>query len=214
MPVFIKYPNTHSMFRDRTSAGLALAAAVRDPQYKAPIVLAIPKGGLPIAREIARKLNAPLDIFPVRKIGHPANPELAIGAVGLKVALLVPYEGVSPQYIREQIVLTRNYLWNLETLLKKGQPYYSLTGKTVILTDDGMATGNTMMAAAQWIKQEKPAAVIVAVPVASAAAAEQLHLYAKDTVCLLLPHFFAGIKANYEDFSPVNDAEDLRAFCP
>lgn len=214
MPVFIKYPNTHSMFRDRTSAGLALAAAVRNRLYKDPIVLAIPKGGLPIAREIARELNAPLDIFLVRKIGHPANPELAIGAVGLKDALLVPYEGVPSHYIREQIVLIRKYLKDLEAVLKKGQPYANLTGKTVILTDDGMATGNTMMAAVQWIKQEKPAAIIIAVPVAAAAAAEQLHLYATDTVCLLLPHFFAGIKAYYEDFSPVDDAEALRAFYP
>ncbi len=202
------------MFRDRTSAGLALAAAVRNRQYKDPIVIAIPNGGLPIAREIARELNAPLDIFPVRKIGHPANPELAIGAVGLKEALLVPYEGLPPQYIREQIGLTRNYLRNLETVLKKGQPYATLTGKTVILTDDGMATGNTMMAAAQWIKAEKPAAIIIAVPVAAASAAEQLHLYASDIVILLLPHFFAGINAYYEDFSPVDDAEALRAFCP
>lgn len=214
MAVFINNPNPFSMFRDRSSAGLALAAELKKKQYPDPVLLAIPKGGLPVAREIARELEAPMDLFPVRKIGHPRDPELAVGAVGLKDALLVPYENIPASYIREQIALNRKYLIELETLLKQGKPYLPLTGKTVILADDGMATGNTMLAAVQWLKREKPARIVVAVPVASAAAAEQLHLNANATVCLLVPQFFSGIGLYYEDFHPLSDAEAIRAFYP
>ena len=178
-------------------------------------MLALPRGGVPIGFEVASALHAPLDVFLVRKLGVPGHEELAFGAIasgGLLVLdrdivgqLGIPRTAIERVIAREAAELERR-----ERAYRGDLPPPELRGRTVILVDDGLATGSTMLAAAAAVKQEQPARVIVAVPVAAADTCERLRREADEVVCLLTPSPFHAVGLWYDDFRPVRDEEVRR----
>jgi predicted phosphoribosyltransferase len=200
-------------FRDRTDAGRLLAerltAFANRPDL---LVLALPRGGVPVAYEVARALHAPLDVFLVRKLGVPGYEELAMGAVatgGVRVlnddvvhALHIPDYVIDAVAAWEQQELARR-----ERLYRDDRPPPDVRGHTVILVDDGLATGATMLAAVTALRQEQAAAIVAAVPVAAAETCAQLRPQVDEIVCALTPHPFHAVGIWYEDFSQTTDDE-------
>ena len=200
-------------FRDRTEAGQMLAAILREyADRNDMVVLALPRGGVPVGFEVAKALNAPLDIFVVRKLGLPEQEELAMGAIasgGVRVlnrdlirALGIPNEVVDRVTQEERRELERR-----ERAYRQGRPPIDLSGKTVILVDDGLATGSSMRVAAFALKQKQPGQSIVAVPVAARDSCVELESVADKVVCALTPEPFWGVGQWYEDFSQTSDEE-------
>jgi putative phosphoribosyl transferase len=200
-------------FRSRSEAGRLLAAQLRAYANRGDtVVLALPRGGVPVGAEIADVLNLPLQVFAVRKLGVPGREELAMGAVtvggktlinrAVTVALHIPEEEIQMEVEQELRELERR-----ERLYGRGQKAPDLKGKLVILTDDGIATGSTMMLAAQVLRAEGAVYIVVAVPVAPAEAIAQLHQVANEVVCLATPEPFAAVGQWYEDFHQVTDHE-------
>lgn len=201
------------VFRDRSQAGQLLARRLRRYAGRDDvIVLALPRGGVPVAYEIARALKAPLDVFVVRKLGVPGQEELAMGAIasgGVRVlshdliaALELTEEDLARVTAREQAELERR-----ERVFRGDRPFPSLEGKVVILVDDGIATGATMRAAIRAVRAHRPARVCVATPVGAPQALESLQDEADELICLLSPELLLGIGAWYEDFAQLSDAE-------
>lgn len=201
------------LFQDRSDAGRVLAERLdRLARHPDVIVLALPRGGVPVAFEIATRLDAPLDIFVVRKLGVPGQEELAMGALatgGVQVineevarALNISREAIERVAERERTELERR-----EQLYRGGRPAPSLSGRTVILVDDGLATGSTMRAAVQAVKQQQPERVIVAVPVAAASTCDQLRAEAGEVICVNMPDSFSAVGQWYMDFTQTSDAE-------
>ena len=200
-------------FRDRREAGrllaTKLAAYANRPDV---IVLALPRGGVPVAYEVARALNAPLDIFLVRKLGVPGYEELAMGAIatgGVRVlndqlvgGLRIPDYKVDEVAASEQQELARR-----ERLYRGDRPAPDVRGRTVILVDDGLATGATMLAAVKALRQQQPARIVVAVPTASPETCEQLRAEVDDIICAITPEPFHAVGLWYEDFSQTTDEE-------
>jgi predicted phosphoribosyltransferase len=200
-------------FRDRREAGALLGARLRRYAGREDVVvLGLPRGGVPVAFEIARALAAPLDVFLVRKLGVPGHEELAFGAIatgGTRVvnrrvihALAIPAEVVAEIDERERRELERR-----ERAYRGDRPPPVLTGRTVILVDDGLATGSTMWAAVHAARQEDPATVVVAVPVGAPETCAALSRAADEVVCLMAPEPFGAVSAWYEDFAQVGDEE-------
>ncbi|GAA4281666.1 phosphoribosyltransferase [Gaetbulibacter aestuarii] len=202
------------MFTDRIQAGHLLAAALGDYKNTNSVVLAVPRGGLPIGAIIARALNLPLDIVLTKKIGHPYNREYAIGAVSLKSKILDPEasRSVSPAYIQEEIKHLRTALKDKMNLYYQGDEPLKLKGKTLIVVDDGIATGNTILATVKLLAKEKPKAIIIAIPVSSKSALTKLQNSndVSKVVCLLQPDNFYAVGAFYQDFSAVSDMEAIQ----
>ncbi|WP_026868680.1 phosphoribosyltransferase [Inquilinus limosus] len=204
-------------FRDRTEAGRRLAEALARYRDARPIVLALPRGGVPVAFEVARALAAPLDVLLVRKIGAPGYPELGIGAViDGKDPRVVLNDSVmrevapAPGYVEAE---TERQLVEIERrrrLYRGGRPSPSVAGRTVILVDDGIATGGTVTAALQGLAAAQPARLVLAVPVAPPDVLQTLSQLADDVVCLSAPHFFGAVGRFYEDFSQTTDEEVIR----
>lgn len=178
------------------------------------LVLALPRGGVPVAYEIARALQAPLDVFVVRKLGAPSNEELAIGAIASggmvniderSVALL----GIQPWQIEEVVRTESRELARREQVYHRGRAFPSVVGRTVIVVDDGLATGATMRAAIEAIRSQHPAAVIAAAPVGSRDACEMIESVADDCICAITPEPFGGVGAWYRDFTQTTDEEVL-----
>jgi predicted phosphoribosyltransferase len=201
------------MFRERREAGRLLAELLAEYSGRHDvIVLALPRGGVPVGYEVARKLGAPLDVFVVRKLGLPSQPELAIGAIasgGVRVlnrelveGLGIPEEVIDQVARREQEELRRR-----ERLFRGERPPPDLRGKTVILVDDGLATGSTMRSAVRAIKQQSPAQVIVAVPVAARSTCEELQDVVDKVVCAVTPFPFFAVGQWYADFRETSDEE-------
>jgi len=196
------------MFRDREEAGTLLAGKLKKfSNQQAGVVLAVPRGGVPVAYMVARQLGMPLDLVLTKKIGHPQNKEYAIGAVSLTDYFVVPHEGVSADYVEEEIRKIRIRLKEMQSRFVGDQKQESLTGKTVIIIDDGIATGNTLLSTVQMLRKAKPAQIIVAVPVASASAVKKLSAEADEVIACLIPWDFQGVGAYYEDFHQVSDEE-------
>ena len=201
------------IFRDRPDAGRALAAQLARYAARADvIVLALPRGGVPVAYEVAAALGAPLDVFVVRKLGVPGHDELAMAAIasgGIRVinqevvrALRIPADVIDEVAAAEQVELERR-----ERAYRGGRPPPDVRGKTVVLVDDGLATGSTMRAAARALRQREPAAIVVAVPVAAVEACEEFRAEVDDTVCVATPEPFFGVGRWYDDFSQTTDEE-------
>ena len=200
-------------FRNRRDAGRRLAAELhRFADRPDVIVLALPRGGVPVAYEIAAELHAPLDVFVVRKLGLPWQEELAMGALasgGVRVLDedLIRIARVSEDDIRrvtnaEQVELERR-----ERRYRGDRSFPDLTGKTVILVDDGLATGSTMRAAVAALRKERPASVVVAVPVAAPETCDAFRDIADDIICAETPEPFYAVGLWYEDFSQTTDDE-------
>jgi len=202
------------VFRDRNEAGRLLALALKDYRGRNIVVLALPRGGVPVAAEVARYLDAPLDLLLVRKIGVPGHAELAMGAV---------IDGGHPIAVRNEDVIrfarvtpadfSRAYNKALDELERRRQRYLAgqspvpVSGRTVILVDDGIATGATTRAAIRGIRQRNPAAIVLATPVAPPETVEALRPLVDDIVCLDQPAFFRALSLHYADFHQVSDDE-------
>ena len=202
-------------FRDRVQAGQLLSRKLKHYADRPDvIVLALPRGGVPLGREIGRLLNVPLDVFLVRKLGTPGQEELAMGAIasgGLRVlndevveALHVPAHVIDAVTTRELRELARR-----ERLYREGRVAPDVTGRVLILVDDGLATGSTMRAAVAALRQAKPMRIVIAVPVAAAPTCSELGREVDEMVCLHTPEPFYSVGFWYEDFSQTSD-EDIR----
>ncbi len=201
-------------FRDRFDAGRLLAQQLK-PKYgqgKDVIVLGLPRGGVPIASEIAKALHAPLDICIVRKLGVPENREVAMGAIasgGIMILNedLVQSLNISQAELEEVIVREWQELERRERLYRGDRSMPNLHNHTVILVDDGMATGSTLKAALSVIKQQQPKEIVVAVPVAPPDVCDELKQEVDAVVCLLTPKYLYSISLWYTDFSPTSDQQ-------
>src|SRR5438876_3360594 len=203
-------------FRDRAHAGQLLAAELEEYAGRDDVVvLALPRGGVPVAFEVARSLRAPLDVFPVRKLGVPGHEELAVGAIGLGgVRVTNPLVVAEAQISEDQLdaiaELESRELLRQERLYRGERPPLELRGRTVILVDDGLATGASMRAAAVAAAAQEPREGVVAVPVAAESTVRELRQEVDRVVCLLTPPRFLAVGAWYEDFGPVDDDEVRR----
>jgi predicted phosphoribosyltransferase len=176
------------------------------------IVLALPRGGVPVGYEVARALHVPLDVFVVRKLGVPGHEELAMGAIATGGVRLVNHDVVDALGIPEVVIdsVAKNELGELERrehLYRGTRPQLGLTNKTVILVDDGLATGSTMRAAVMAVRHQNPARIIVAVPVGAASTCDELGREADEVVCLRTPEPFIAVGLWYRDFTPTSDDE-------
>lgn len=200
-------------FINRRQAGRTLAAQLIDFRNRPDvIVLALPRGGVPVAFEIARALRAPLDVVIVRKLGVPDHPELAMGAIaGGKVTVLnrelMRALRVESADFDRVLAAERRELVRREHLYRGSRPPLALAGRTVVLVDDGLATGATMSAAITAAVHQHAAAIVVAVPVASPQAVEELRAAGHTVVAAFTPEPFYGVGRWYEDFSPTSDTE-------
>lgn len=200
-------------FRDRADAGRALARALSAYANRPNVVvLALPRGGVPVGFEVARELDAPLDVFLVRKLGVPGQEELAMGAIASAhvqvlndhvVRLLnISRDVIDAVAAREQRELDRR-----EREYRDGRPPIPVAGRTVILIDDGLATGSSMRAAVQALRQQGPKEIVIAVPVAAAETCEAFRHEVDDVFCALTPEPFDAVGMWYDDFSQTTDAE-------
>jgi predicted phosphoribosyltransferase len=195
------------MFKDRIEAGYALAKELKEYKNVNGLVLAVPKGAVPIGYIVAKELQLPLELVLAKKIGHPFNKEYAIGAVSLWGSFVNPHEDVSPTYIENE---TRRIKKNLEEMQQKymaGRPPQDIENKTVIIIDDGIATGNTLLATVNTIKKNHPAKIIVAVPVSSKTGYKLLSKEVDKVISILIPEYFAGVGGFYEEFGDVSEEE-------
>jgi predicted phosphoribosyltransferase len=210
----VQVPQVSSQpFRDRAEAGDLLAARLsalgdRDDV----IVLALPRGGVPVAYEVANSLGVAFDVFVVRKLGVPGHEELAMGAIASGGVRLVNHDvvdalGIPPAVIdqatkREHVELERR-----ERLYRGSRPLIPLANKTVVLVDDGLATGSTMRAAVAAVRQQQPARIVVAVPVGASSTCHELAEEADEVICLRSPEPFVAVGLWYRDFTPTSDDE-------
>ncbi|HZV77997.1 MAG TPA: phosphoribosyltransferase [Candidatus Binatus sp.] len=199
-------------FRDRSQAGKALAEQLGSFAGRGDvIVLALPRGGVPVAYEIAKALDAPLDVLSVRKLGVPGHEELAMGAIASGGAYsldaeLIHHLGLTSQEMLEVVRAEQRELERREGLYRDHRKFPDIAGRTVILVDDGLATGQTMSVAVQALQRLKPRHIVVAVPVATREACADVGAEA-DIVCGLTPEPFYAVGAWYGDFSQVSDDE-------
>jgi putative phosphoribosyl transferase len=200
-------------FYDRHEAGKALAELLKTYFKKNnTIVLALPRGGVPVAYEIAKILSIPLDVFIVRKLGVPGHEELAMGAIATGGTVVLNDEIVGdlriPQSSIDHVIQSeQEELQRRESAYRNNKPFPSLTHKTVILVDDGIATGATIRAAIKALRQQKPASIIIAVPVAAHSACEEIAGLVDKIVCPLKPHDFYAVGTWYENFLQTSDEE-------
>lgn len=195
------------MFRDRKDAGQALINHLQQYSSEGGVVLAIPRGGVPIGYEIAEALDWPLDVALSKKIGHPTNKEFAIGAASLNGYVLNPDIPVSRDYIETEVARIRENLQHYYHKYFHEQDPLILTNKTVILTDDGVATGHTLLSVIALIRKDKPRRLIVAVPVSAPEALRKIEQLADGVVCLAAPQDFRSVGQFYQDFEQVADEE-------
>ncbi|HZO73487.1 MAG TPA: phosphoribosyltransferase [Ktedonobacteraceae bacterium] len=200
-------------FRNRTEAGQLLAARLMAYAHRTDVlVLALPRGGVPVAFEIAQALQVPLDVLVVRKLGVPGEEELAMGAIASGDVLVLNERVVQSMSIaREDIARTaafeRKLLQQREQLYRGNRPLYDVKDRTVILVDDGIATGATMHAAVSALKQQQCAHIVVATPVVAAQTCAALEREVDSVVCLLKPELFLAVGYWYEHFEPTSDDE-------
>lgn len=199
-------------FSDRREAGRVLADALQEYRDNADVVvLGLPRGGVPVAWEVAAALHAPLDVFVVRKLGAPRWEELALGALSSGGVVLnddvVRSLRISDEQLQQVIDREAAELARRESAYRGERPPAQLTGKTVILVDDGIATGASMLAAARAVRSSEPARIVVAVPVAPPSAQRQLGGVADDVVCVTAPASFTAVGEYYADFRQTGDDE-------
>ena len=206
--------SSHSQpFADRREAGRELASRLQHYAGRpALVVLGLPRGGVPVAYEVARALNAPLDVFLVRKLGVPGHRELAMGAIasgGVRVLNddVVDWYGLPPSVIDEVAREEQAELERRERAYRDDRPPLVLGDRTVLIIDDGLATGSSMKAAVRAVRAHAPARIVVAVPVGAPDTCRELTQIADDVVCAEMPRHFSAVGQCYRDFSQTTDAE-------
>jgi len=206
-------PHIQPIFHDRADAGRVLARDLAGYAGRGDvIVLALPRGGVPVGSEVARALGAPLDVFLVRKLGLPGHEELAMGAIasgGIRLIHedVVQAYGVTRAEIEAVAAAEQKELDRREVAYRDGRPLPPLEGRTVILVDDGLATGSTMRAAVLAVREESPARIVVAVPVAAAETCDEFQSIVDDIVCAETPNPFYAVGLWYENFTQTTDDE-------
>lgn len=204
------------MFRDRRHAGEVLASELAEYRGQPDaVLLALPRGGVPVAAAIARNLHLPLDVLPVHKIGAPIQPEYAVGAVASDGLVVLDEEAIAAMHISQAdldsvIAREQEELLRREREYRDGRPALTLDGKTAILIDDGLATGYTMLVAVHAAQRERAAKVVVAVPVAPQETIDRLRKEADEVVCAYVPPRLLAVGQFYENFGQVSD-EEVRA---
>lgn len=200
------------MFKDRIDAGIQLANKLLPFKDKEVVVLAIPRGGLPIGVIVSKTLQAPLGVALSKKIGHPYNKEYAIGAVSMDQIVLNDVAGVHERYIQEETTRIREILKQRHQQYYKSRQPEDLKDKVVIIIDDGIATGNTIRVTAELVHAQKPKKVIVAIPVAPGSAIKNLEAstYIDQVICLQTPYDFMAVGQFYEVFNQVSDEEAIQ----
>jgi len=197
------------MFRDRIDAGqkLALKLKAKYPKIKNGVVLALPRGGVAIGYEIAQKLNLPFDIIVTRKIGAPLNPEYAVAAVSAHELIVSSRENPDPEYLEGEARKERQEIQRRFKEYRGPKPEIDLKNKTVILVDDGLATGLTMEVALREVREKNPHRIILAVPVAPPETIERLKKIVEEAIVLSIEPMFFAVGQFYDDFSQVSDEE-------
>jgi putative phosphoribosyl transferase len=202
-----------SQFKDRRAAGRLLADALRTYAGREDLlVFALPRGGVPVGYEVAKELGAELDVLIVRKLGVPRQPEVAMGAISSGDAIylneqIIKLAEIGPREIEEVLERERRELARRESAYRGSRPIPKVAGRTVIVVDDGIATGASMRAALLALRGKKPERIVVAVPVAPADAREWFRDVADEFVCVLSPNGFQAVGQFYEDFSETQDGE-------
>ena len=219
----LHHRSQHHIFVDRTEAGKLLAARLESYASRSDVlVLALPRGGVPVAFEVSRALKAPLDVFVIRKLGMPGQEELAMGAIaggGVKVLNydVVQTFGISSQMIEAVASREAEELVRRERLYRGNKPAPEISGRIVVLVDDGLATGSSMRAAIAALRKQNPAKIVVGVPVAAPSTCNEFRAEVDEIICAVTPEPFHGVGIWYEDFSQTPDQEihDLleRAAC-
>ena len=204
------------MFQDRIDAGRQLAVALKDyTEVPGGLVVALPRGGVVTGYEVSRALRLPLDVFIVRKIGYPGNPECAMAAL-TETGMLHRTEesrgfrALPPGYLEECRAEQEKEIWRRKRLYRGGLPFPRLAGRTVLLVDDGLATGATFEAAALALRELKPKFLVGAVPVAPPETAERVRALMDELVVLEIPEYFMAVGQAYADFRQVEDEQVLR----
>jgi predicted phosphoribosyltransferase len=195
------------IFENRKEAGMMLAQKLEKYRSAETVVLAVPRGGIPVGFEIAKYLSKPLDIILSKKIGHPQNPEFAIGAVSSTDAVTDKYMDITDDYIEQETFRIRNELKQKEEFYRDVRAKIDLKGKTVILTDDGIATGNTMMVITELLRKSGVKKIVLAVPVLPLDRVESVAEAVDELIYVFAPKFFPGVGMFYEDFNQVSDTE-------
>lgn len=199
------------MFTDRLDAGKQLAKKLLKFKNENIVVLAIPRGGLPIGAIISKALKAPLDVALTKKIGHPYHKEFAIGAVSLEDIVLTDDKGIAQDYLDKEINRIRKKLGERKGEYYKHRTPVNLKDKTVIIVDDGIATGNTLLATVALVTKQDPNIIVVAIPVApeSSIAKFKNHPNVNEIICLLVPYNFKAVGQFYERFEQVSDQDAI-----
>lgn len=210
-------PDRHRPFRNRREAGQLLAQAMLKLKDANPIVLALPRGGVPVGFEVAQALGAEFDVLLVRKIGAPGHEELGIGAIvdgaNPQIVLndeIVRLTGATPAYIDAEAARQLEELERRRKAYRGGADPVELKGRTVIVVDDGIATGGTVKAALQGLRLASPARLVLAVPVAPTESIAALRTLCDDLICLMSPSPFYAVGAHYLDFSQTSDEEVIQ----
>lgn len=198
------------MFTDRRQAGQQLALALSSQAEASPVILALPRGGLPIGREVARELAAPLDVLIVRKLGAPTNPEFAIGAVGEGNVTVLDHASIAAlgvsEVMRDRLITdATTEIERRIAMYRHGRDLIDVSGRTVIVVDDGLATGATAEAAVRVIRALGAHRVVLAIPTGSKQAIDRLSPLCDEIVCLEVPDYFGSVGGQYESFPQVPD---------
>jgi putative phosphoribosyl transferase len=199
------------MFKDRYEAAMLLAKRLEKYKNKNGVVLAVPRGGVPIGYQIAKELNLPMDIILSKKIGHPQNPEFAIGSVSLHGTIINDnVSNVSDEYINKEAHKILMGLKEKSKLYMGDRTQTDLKNKIVIIVDDGIATGNTVLSILEMLKKSNPEEIIIAIPVAPPDTANKLAKLVDEFICLDTPEDFMGVGQFYRNFSQVSDEEVIK----
>jgi putative phosphoribosyl transferase len=195
------------IYENREDAAMQLIPYLEKYKHEQVVILAIPRGGVPIGYHIAKAYNFPIELLMTKKIGYPTNPEFAIGAVNLEDYIILEPMDVPVSYITEKVKQIRKNLKERYQLFMGEYKPIDLANKTVIIVDDGIATGNTILSSISMLRRKKINKIVIAVPVAARQSVWKIRKVVDDFICPSIPEYFVGVGMHYKDFSEVSDQE-------